>query len=103
MNPITTNGIYFFPQAFASGRKVLMDLCGTFGGATVRPGFRAADGQFSPYLGIDGSTPLEVSGRGGFEARVARNNQVGVEVLNAGAETSIILDVIPAVDMPPGA
>lgn len=103
MDPITSNGTHWFPTAFKPGRLVLVDICGDFGAASVSPGYEAADSEFSPYLKADGTTAVSISSRGGFTARVARNGRIGVQVTDADGDTSIVLDVIPAVDMPAGA
>lgn len=100
---ISTNGTFVFDQAFKPGRLVIMDICGpNFGGATVTPGFVAGDGDFSPYLQAD-STPVTLTARGGFQVRVPRDGRVGIKVENGSEQgVSIVLDVIHAVDMPPG-
>lgn len=101
---ITTLGVHYFPQAFFAGRKVLIDVAGSpaqFNSATVTLGYKGVDGQFSPYLKADGSS-LDITSRGGFEARVPRSGEVGISIDSAPAAGGITLDVIHAVDMPAG-
>lgn len=99
---LTTNATHYYPEAFRPGRLALLDISGTFGGATVTPGYKAADGAFSPYLQPDGSSTIAITARGGFQVRVPREGQIGVTITGATGTTAIVFDVIPAVDMPPG-
>lgn len=99
---ITANGTHYFDIPQRSGRLVLMDICGAFAGASAIVGYKAADGAFTPYLKADGTTPVTLTARGGFTARVAREGMVGLQVSDVTGSTAIVLDVIPAVDMPPG-
>lgn len=103
---ITTSGVHYWPAFRFSdvGRKVLIDVAGTalqFNGATITFGYKAADGLFSPYLKLDGSPVTSVS-RGGFEARIPRSKEVGIEVTVAvPASGGLTLDVVQAVDSAP--
>jgi hypothetical protein len=101
---LTTSGIHYFTESFRPGRKVLIDLAGTptqFNGATATFGYKAADGSFSPFMNTDG-TPITTTSRGGFEARVPRSGNVGVSLSIAPAAGGLTLDVIHAIQMPPG-
>ena len=98
---ISTNATHFFPEGFHAGRKVIMEICGSsFGGGTATPGFKAADGEFSPFIREDGS-PIGLTSRGGFEVRVPRSGILGINLTGA-TEPALILDIIAAVDMTPG-
>jgi hypothetical protein len=98
---ILTNDTHYFPESFFPGRKAILDVSGTsFGGGTVTPGFKAADGSFSPFLQQDG-TPITITSRGGFEVRVPRSGILGI-TLTLATDPAIVLDVIAAVDMTPG-
>lgn len=101
---ITASGVSYFDKSFPAGRKVLIDLAGSseqFNGITATFGYKAADGEFSPFVMPDG-TPIATTSRGGFEVRVPRSGLVGVKLSYGPALDGLILDVIPAVDMPPG-
>ncbi len=101
---LTTSATHYFTENFFPGRKVLIDLSGSpeqFGGLTATFGYKAADGLFSPFLKGDG-TPVTTTSRGGFECRVPRSGQVGVSLSAAPAGDGLTLDVIAAVEMPPG-
>lgn len=101
---LTASGVHYFPENFRPGRKVLIDLAGTsgqFGGLTATFGYKAADGEFSPYLKADG-TAVTTTSRGGFECRVPRDGHVGVSLSGEPVSGGLILDVIHAIDMPAG-
>jgi hypothetical protein len=101
---LTTSGIHYFPEPFFPGRKVLIDLSGStgqFNGLTATFGYKAADGEFSPFLKGDG-TPVTTTSRGGFEARVPRSGSVGVSLAAAPDAGGLTLDVINSVEMPAG-
>jgi len=101
---ITTTGVHYFTEDFRPGRKVLIDIAGTtlqFNGATVAIGYKAADAEFSPCLKSDG-TSVTITSRGGFELRVPRSGHVGISITGVPAVGGLTLDVIPAVDVPPG-
>ena len=98
---ISTNATHYFPTSFQAGRRVILDVCGDFGGGTVTPGYKAADGAFSPVLKADGN-PVTITSRGGFELRVPRSGTVGI-TLAQSTGAALGLDVIAAVEMPAGA
>ena len=87
---------HFLTDLLHPGSLAIMDICGTFGGGTVTPGFKAADGSFSPFLQTDGSA-IAITSRGGFQVRVPRSQILGVTVAGA-TSPSIIVDIIPAVN-----
>jgi hypothetical protein len=98
---ITTDGTtYFAGEDFRPGRLVLLDISGTFAGATVVPGYKATDGTFTPYMLPDSSGSLSLTSRGGVEVRVPRSGKVGVTVSAATGSTSLVLDVIDAIETP---
>ena len=98
---ISTNATHYYPQSFQAGRRVIIEICGAdFSGGTVTPGFKAADGEFSPFLKSDG-TAITTTTRGGFEVRVPRSGVLGI-TLEGGTNPAIVLDIIHAVEMPPG-
>lgn len=101
---ISTNAIHYFPQPFQAGRLCLLDVSGTFGGASVTPGYMAGDGQFTPNRAPDGSASVAITTRGGFEVRTFREGKVGIQVTGGtwAEGEHLVLDVIAAVDMPPG-
>ena len=92
---ITTSGIHYFTSQFPTGRKVIIDLAGTelqFNSATVTFGYKAIDGEFSPFLNTDGSA-ITTTSRGGFECAVPRSKEVGINISATPGTGGLTMDV----------
>lgn len=96
MQTITAAGTYFWGVEFDSGKVVTIDVAGddtAFNGATITLGYKAIDGEFTAYHTTDGET-VSLTSRGGFDVRVPRQGQVGIQV--EGTPTGVLFDVFKA-------
>lgn len=94
-NTLTSNGDFVQPRARSVGRSVSIEVSGTFGGATVTPGYVSSDTipVFIIDTGDDG-LPRPKSAPGRWITSAPAAGKVGVSVSGSSGTTAIIIKII---------
>lgn len=93
-NIVIANGDYYLPKARFPGRPVSIEVCGTFDGATVVPGYVSRDDTpaFVVDVGDDALTrPKTAAGR--WISTLPASGQAGIQVSGGGVGLAIRVDI----------